>query len=434
MTLNRLLSALVISSLVLSATILVLQVYQSRAQNEARKQLNGIMEVQTSIDVLRSRLWLFQQQHDDTSLTEGRRASQQLRNTLEENSLSDVSQGAVPNLLHMQKAVDRLLVLAENTLSQAGSPSSDSSHSLISSRLNMILLSMSEEVLVLHQRVQAHVNQIQAQLTIWAGVVMVLLSLSLVFLMLLFRHRLKGGLNTLIAGIRNVRQGALDGEVKAKYDDELQIIAGELSDMKRKLNETMVSRDALQREVDEQTRQLKAQHDELKRVANTDSLTGLLNRRAFESQVTLAMTHAEASGNHAALLFIDFNDFKSVNDTFGHEAGDLLLNAVSDRLRQIVRATDLVARLGGDEFIVWLNLLGDNGNVDTAVSRIRTIIDSPIMFDGTPISIKLSVGVALFPEHGRKLGELMKKADDAMYKAKEGKYSNDLTFNIFQEV
>lgn len=434
MTLNRLLSVLVISSLVLSATILVLQVYQSRAQNEARSQLNSIMNVQTSIDVLRSRLWLLQQQGDETSLTEGRRASRQLRNTLEENTLSDVSQGAVPNLRHMQKAVDRLLVLAENNLSQTEPPSSDPSHRLIASRLNMILLSMSEEVLVLHQRVQAHVNKIQAQLTIWAGVVMVLLSLSLVFLMLLFRHRLKGGLNTLIAGIRKVQQGALDGEVKAKYDDELQIIAGELSDMKLKLSETMVSRDALQREVDEQTRQLKAQHDELRRVANTDGLTGLLNRRAFESQVTLAMTRAEVSGNHAALLFIDLNDFKAVNDTFGHEAGDLLLNAVADRLRQVVRATDLVARLGGDEFIVWLNLLGDNGNVDTAVSRIRAIIDSPILFHGEPISIKLSVGVALFPEHGRKLDELMKKADEAMYKAKEEKYSNDLTFNIFQEV
>lgn len=434
MTLNRLLSVLVISSLVLSATILVLQVYQSRAQNEARGQLNSIMNVQTSIDVLRSRLWLLQQQGDETSLTEGRRASQQLRNTLEANTLSDVSQGAVPNLRHMQKAVDRLLMLAENNLSQSEHPSSDPSHRLIASRLNMILLSMSEEVLVLHQRVQAHVNEIQAQLTIWAGVVMVLLSLSLVFLMLLFRHRLQGGLNTLIAGIRKVQQGALDGEVKAKYDDELQIIAGELSDMKLKLSETMVSRDALQREVDEQTRQLKAQHDELRRVANTDGLTGLLNRRAFESQVTLAMTRAEVSGNHAALLFIDLNDFKAVNDTFGHEAGDLLLNAVADRLRQVVRATDLVARLGGDEFIVWLNLLGDNGNVDTAVSRIRAIIDSPILFHGEPISIKLSVGVALFPEHGRKLDELMKKADEAMYKAKKEKYSNTLTFNIFQEV
>lgn len=339
----------------------------------------------------------------------------------------------MPNLVHMQQAVDRLLELVERNYSQYEHSSSGSSQDLISSRLNMILLSMSEEVLVLHQRVQDHVNNVQSQLTIWAGVVLGVLSFSLVWLMLLFRHRLKSGLDVLITGIRKVRQGVLEGSVSAKYNDEFQIIAEELSDMKAQLNDTMVSRDALQREVDEQTHQLQQQHEELKRVANTDGLTGLLNRRAFESQVSLVMARAENSGNQAALLFIDLNDFKAVNDTYGHEAGDMLLRAVADRLKDVVRVTDLVARLGGDEFIVWLNLLGDNSNVDTAVSRILTIIDTPIMFEGIPISIKLSVGVALFPEHSRKMDELMKKADEAMYKAKEDKNSKNLTFNIFQE-
>lgn len=433
MTLNRLLSILVLSSLLLSTTILGLQIYQSRVQDQAREQLNEIMALQTSIDVLRSRLWLLQQNRDDKSLNEGRAASQELRKTLASNSLSEVSQGAVPNLVHMQQAVDRLLELVERNYSQYEHSSSGSSQDLISSRLNMILLSMSEEVLVLHQRVQDHVNNVQSQLTIWAGVVLGVLSFSLVWLMLLFRHRLKSGLDVLITGIRKVRQGVLEGSVSAKYNDEFQIIAEELSDMKAQLNDTMVSRDALQREVDEQTHQLQQQHEELKRVANTDGLTGLLNRRAFESQVSLVMARAENSGNQAALLFIDLNDFKAVNDTYGHEAGDMLLRAVADRLKDVVRVTDLVARLGGDEFIVWLNLLGDNSNVDTAVSRILTIIDTPIMFEGIPISIKLSVGVALFPEHSRKMDELMKKADEAMYKAKEDKNSKNLTFNIFQE-
>lgn len=434
MKLNRLLTALVACSLLLSATILVLQLFQKQAQDEARAQLNYIMTVQGSIDVLRSRLWLLQRYNDETSLKESQRASARMKDTLDTSVSADASQGAISNLQHMQRAVDRLLILSQKNISQPNDISMDSSQSLVTSRINMLLLSMSEEVLVLHQRVQAHVNEVQAKLSMSSGIALALLSLSVTALMLVFRHRFKGGLASLIESIRKVRQGELVGLVEAKYDDELQLIADELSDMKFKLNETMVSRDGLQREVDKQTRQLKEQHDTLRRLANTDSLTGLLNRRAFDIQVKSAMARARRTGTHAALLFIDLNDFKAINDTYGHEAGDMLLTTVSERLTESVRETDLVARLGGDEFIVWLDLLDEDINVDIAVARIVQNIDKPITLRGDTLRVKLSIGVALYPNHSENFDGLMKLADESMYKAKSMKNQQHMTVHISHEI
>lgn len=430
MTLNRLLSLLVACCLLLSAAVLSLQMFQGRIQDSARAQLDHIMTVQSAIDVLRSRLWLLQRYNDATSLKESQTASERLKQTLAFGVTIENSQGAISNLQHMLSAVDRLLLLSEKNISGPNDLTMNSSQSLVSSRINMLLLSMSEEVLVLLQRVQHHVQRAQEQIALGSSLVLALLSLSVTVLVLIFRHRFRGGLMSLVEGIRKVRHGELEGLVEAKYDDEMQEIADELSDMKFKLNDSMVSRDSLQREVERQTRQLKDQHDALKRLASTDSLTGLLNRRAFETQVKCAIARAKRTGTRAALLFIDLNDFKLINDSYGHEAGDVLLTTIATRLTGAVRATDLVARLGGDEFIVWLDLIDEDGKAEIAVKRIMALIDKPVSLDNQILQIKLSIGVAIYPNHSDSVEMLMKMADESMYKAKAGKGQQSMTWHI----
>lgn len=430
MKLNRLLSLLVACCLMLSTTIFLLQFFQNSVQEKARRQLDFIMTVQSSIDILRSRLWLLQRHNDNTALLESQKANVVLRNILQNSEFLVDSPKQIVNLLYMQDSVERLLELSEKNLNLVMNTLMISPQSMLSGRLNMLLLSMSEEVFSLHQSVVQRVNRIQQQLTFGVGLVLVLLSLCVTALMLLFRHRFKGGLQVLTEGIRSVKQGSLEGGVKAKYDDELRIIADELSHMKITLNDTMISRDALQLEVENQTRQLREQHQILAKQANTDSLTGVLNRRAFDMQVQGAIARTMRVGRNAALLYMDLNDFKLINDNYGHEVGDIMLNEVADRLSLTVRETDLVARLGGDEFVVWLDLIELDQNIEVAISRIGKCIEKPIEINGVTIAIKMSIGVSLCPSHSEELSVLLRMADEAMYQAKLNKNSDNSNVHI----
>jgi diguanylate cyclase (GGDEF)-like protein len=153
-------------------------------------------------------------------------------------------------------------------------------------------------------------------------------------------------------------------------------------------------------------------------LAHHDALTGLPNRTAFIEHLE-QLTHPE-SEHHAplALLFIDLDHFKRVNDSLGHLAGDRLLQTVALRITACLRATDLVARFGGDEFLVLLTDASERGAVEDVARKLLAAIEAPFDAEGRPISVSPSVGVALYPEHGLSPSELIKHADAAMYLAK----------------
>ena len=154
---------------------------------------------------------------------------------------------------------------------------------------------------------------------------------------------------------------------------------------------------------------------ETRRQASTDELTGLPNRRWFDRELRRAIDRARADGEELALLVIDLDHFKELNDTLGHHAGDRVLAQLGPRIRTALRADDHVARLGGDEFAA---LLPGAGAAEGAGERIAAALSERFSVEGIELQIAASIGVALFPEHGDDAETLLQRADVAMYQAK----------------
>jgi diguanylate cyclase (GGDEF)-like protein len=161
---------------------------------------------------------------------------------------------------------------------------------------------------------------------------------------------------------------------------------------------------------------------QLARLANEDSLTGLPNRHWFLHFVPAALTHAEANGQGVALLFIDLDEFKQVNDSHGHAVGDRLLKAAATRLLSQLRPSDRVARFGGDEFIVLLSPFDNDEQVGMVAQRIIQAFSKPFQIDQEQHAIGASVGISVFPRDGQDAATLIRHSDIAMYAGKnEGK-------------
>lgn len=156
----------------------------------------------------------------------------------------------------------------------------------------------------------------------------------------------------------------------------------------------------------------------IRHLAEHDPLTELPNRRQLQQKLDMAIAYAKRSGKRVAVMFIDLDGFKAVNDTLGHQAGDELLKVVAQRLRQATRSSDLVARLGGDEFVVVLSELDELADATRLAAKLNRLISMPIPVAGTQANISTSIGISLYPANGKSSAELMGKADDAVYQAK----------------
>ncbi|WP_339670532.1 EAL domain-containing protein [Dasania marina] len=164
--------------------------------------------------------------------------------------------------------------------------------------------------------------------------------------------------------------------------------------------------------------ELKAAHKEMERMAFYDALTGLVNRRLYKERLEQSLLAAQRHDNQLAVLFLDLDRFKLINDTLGHEVGDKLLKVVAKRLGSCVGEGDTVARLGGDEFTILLNDVLDKNAVSSIAKKLITAIRAPIIIEGETISVTTSIGLSLFPADGEEGSQLMKMADMAMYNAK----------------
>ncbi|MHB1586028.1 MAG: putative bifunctional diguanylate cyclase/phosphodiesterase [Acidiferrobacteraceae bacterium] len=184
--------------------------------------------------------------------------------------------------------------------------------------------------------------------------------------------------------------------------------------------------DSLEQQVEQKTESLRLALAEATRANETiahmaehDALTGLLNRRRFQKELDRWTQYGARFQRPASILFIDLDRFKEVNDAFGHAAGDHYLAEVGKLLTACTRSTDLVARWGGDEFAVLLPETGREGAIRVASKLIETSATASIRIDGHTLTPSLSIGIALFPDHGNQFNELIVLADAAMYQAKQ---------------
>ncbi|NWC96870.1 MULTISPECIES: diguanylate cyclase domain-containing protein [unclassified Pseudomonas] len=180
---------------------------------------------------------------------------------------------------------------------------------------------------------------------------------------------------------------------------------------------------------------LQSENETLAHQASHDSLTGLPNRAFFEGRLIRALRSAAKLNEKVAVLFLDSDRFKDINDNYGHAAGDAVLVAVATRIRAQLRENDLVARLGGDEFAILLSPLHKLEDAQRIADKIIASMDAPIPLPGdTQVLTSLSIGIAVYPDHGATPGTLLNAADAAMYQAKRLSQGGQQTAELEQPV
>ena len=163
----------------------------------------------------------------------------------------------------------------------------------------------------------------------------------------------------------------------------------------------------------------KRTEETIKQFAYYDSLTSLPNRRLFNDRLNMAIAHAERNEHKLAMILLDLDQFKDVNDALGHSVGDELLQVVGERLANLLRKSDTVARMGGDEFMLMLPAIARQEDAAMVAMKILEAFREPFVFDEYELRITTSIGIAIYPNDGDDAGALVKNADIAMYCAKD---------------
>jgi diguanylate cyclase (GGDEF)-like protein len=243
---------------------------------------------------------------------------------------------------------------------------------------------------------------------------------------LLLTRRLVAPMRRLMRAARAVGSGRLDVYVPAKSSDELGLLTHTFNHMTQRLAESQAEvgnyQKTLEEKVTQRTKELEVATAHAYKLAQHDILTGLPNRSLLNQRLKQILAQALRDGTQVACLFLDFDHFKRINDTLGHDVGDQLLQAIAQRLTKAMRESDTVARLGGDEFILVLPSLGAADatyEVMAVISRVRESFMEPFRLSDQIPTLTCSIGVAIYPVDAPDAVTLIKQADTAMYAAKE---------------
>ncbi len=231
----------------------------------------------------------------------------------------------------------------------------------------------------------------------------VLAALALVLAAVVSRV-LTGPLKSMVTAVGNFSRSQTISVLPSTRQDEIGLLARSLNEMQTTLVETL--------------RELNESRQSLKHLAQHDALTGLPNRALVNDRLSQAITQARRVRGRLAVLFVDLDGFKPVNDRHGHHTGDWLLIDVAERMRGCVRAADTIGRMGGDEFVVLLASIDQTQDALVVAEKIRDALTQPFERDELTLRLSASVGVAIFPDHGDTDVALARLADKAMYQSK----------------
>ena len=211
-------------------------------------------------------------------------------------------------------------------------------------------------------------------------------------------------LQLILQAVRRVSMGRDPGELPLGRKDEVGDLARGVAHMHTRIHDQMVVLDEHRRNLDH--------------LARHDTLTGLPNRRMFFDELQQAIARADRAGTQLAVMFVDLDHFKAVNDSLGHTAGDCVLQAAAERLQHSVRAVDTLARLGGDEFIILIEALDTLEPVATIAQKLIAQFEAPFSAGEQKVTLGVSIGISVMPEDGITAETLVTRADEAMYAAK----------------
>jgi diguanylate cyclase len=211
-------------------------------------------------------------------------------------------------------------------------------------------------------------------------------------------------INAVTQGAQRFASGQLAGSLPLQRNDEIGLLARSFQQMQ----ETITA----------QVADLQRNQEALEHLSQHDTLTGLPNRRLFLDRLEQALAHARRQAESVWVLFIDLNDFKAINDRFGHNAGDRVLKIVAERLLAMMRQVDTVARLGGDEYVVLLGAATRPEHVTMIADKLLATLGAPIALEAGELQTSASIGISRFPEDGQTASDIMATADRAMYAVK----------------
>ena len=230
-------------------------------------------------------------------------------------------------------------------------------------------------------------------------------SILAIILSAIVSRAMTGPLNMMVRAAQRFSADHAIVDLPLRRNDELGLLARSFKDMQTQINAHLSKLYESQRDVDH--------------LARHDALTGLANRLMLYDRLEHAIAASQRTGRRIALIFIDLDRFKEINDTRGHAVGDKVLKAVSTRLKKMVREVDTVARLGGDEFIILFDSIDDPRQIATIAQKIIDGMRIPLEIDGEHYRMGVSLGISIYPQDGDNATELLDKADLAMYRAKK---------------
>lgn len=276
-------------------------------------------------------------------------------------------------------------------------------------------------------------QQILATLPITMSITLIIILMIAIWVSRILSAKYTEPIFTLRDNMTDASSGNLDVKCDVASDDEF----GDLSRMFNSMmdiisnnyKELSASKTAL--EVSEQ--ELKKNYAHIEQLAYHDGLTGLYNRVAFMKYAYKIFHDASVGASKHAIFFIDLDNFKNINDTLGHDYGDLLLKDVSDRMLSCIASDDILARNGGDEFLILKNRFDTVDDLENFASQLVNVVHHPFILNDETAVVSMSVGIAVFPNNGLTVSELIKNADIAMYNAKNSGKNSYRFFDSYME-